>query len=219
MNLIIYNLQSQHNYYRNTQKIISQETQNKKPRPQNKGNKVYKEPALTKEDPKREGGKTTCGHFRYHKSTSNTQRPPQQHQSIHEDTIQLFQYHHECKNTKKSKKTLHVQLRFGLHKDLRDPTKLRPVAVGEGWQRAFTLTIVRQNNTLFTRFLMPYNFAIGVKGGTNFIHHTLKCEIEKYIDTHENRPPTRCLVSLDITNMFNEVLRQKAMKTISNIGW
>ena len=65
---------------------------------------------------------------------------------------------------------------------------------------------------------MPYNYAIGVKGGTNFINHTLKCEIEKYIYRPKNKsqyhPPTRCLVSLDITNMFNEVSRQKATEII-----
>ena len=66
---------------------------------------------------------------------------------------------------------------------------------------------------------MPYNFAIGVKGGTNFIYHTVTYEIEKYINRKEQEieinPPTRCLISLDISNMFNEISRQKAMEIIN----
>ena len=61
---------------------------------------------------------------------------------------------------------------------------------------------------------MPYNYAIGVKGRRNFIYNPL----EKYIYRPKNKsqyhPPTRCLVSLDITNMFNEVSRQKAAEII-----
>ena len=108
---------------------------------------------------------------------------------------------------------------FGLHKDPNDLSKLRPVAVGGGWRRALTSTIVRLNNQIFTKHLMPYNFAIGVKGGTNFIYHTVTYEIEKYINRKEHEieinPPTRCLISLDISNMFNEISRQKAMEIIN----
>ena len=70
---------------------------------------------------------------------------------------------------------------FGLHKDPEDLLKLKPVAVGGGWRRAFTSTIVRHNNPIFTKHLMHYNFAISIKGGTNIIYHTISNEIKKYI--------------------------------------
>ena len=108
---------------------------------------------------------------------------------------------------------------FGLHKDPEDLSKLRPVAVGSGWRRAFTSTLVRHNNPAFTKYLMPYNYAVGVKGGTNFIYHTIRCEIEKYVRRTPaeiaHNPPTRCVVSLDISNMFNEISREKAMDIIT----
>ena len=54
---------------------------------------------------------------------------------------------------------------FGLHKDIKDKKKLRPVAVGGAWRRAFTWYTIKCNNDLFTEYLTPFNFAIGVKGG------------------------------------------------------
>ena len=97
--------------------------------------------------------------------------------------------------------------------------KLRPVAVGGGWRRAFTSITVKHNTKLFTEFLTPYNFAIGIKGGSNFVYHTINNEIDKYItqdckDFQQN-PPTRCLISLDIRNMFNEISRERAIEIIS----
>ena len=67
-------------------------------------------------------------------------------------------------------------------------------------------------------FLAPYNFAIGVKGGTNFIYHTVSLEIDKYITRTQEElrtnPPTRCLISLDMVNFFNEISRTRTIDII-----
>ena len=78
-------------------------------------------------------------------------------------------------------KLFNASFLFGLHKDKTENLKLRPVVVGESWKRAFTSTIVRHNIKLFMKFLTPYNYAIGVKGGYNFIYHTISAEVDTYI--------------------------------------
>jgi hypothetical protein len=147
-----------------------------------------------------------------HKDTHNNKYP------YTKTVYKFFKMIYQAQIPRNIKNTLHQALSLAYTKTPSDLTKLRPVAVGGGWRRAFTSTIVRDNNHLFTKHLMPYNFAIGVKGGTNFIYHTLTNEIEHYIHRPKSNikktPPTRCLISLDITNMFNEVSRQKAMEII-----
>lgn len=63
-----------------------------------------------------------------------------------------------------SSKIYKARFLFGPHKDKIDKTKLRPVAVGGSWRRAFTSTIVRHNIQLFTDFLAPYSYVNGVRG-------------------------------------------------------
>ena len=54
---------------------------------------------------------------------------------------------------------------FRLHKDPTNPLKLLPIVVGGSLMRAFTSYIVRNNTPLLTNYLLPYNFAIGIRGG------------------------------------------------------
>ena len=91
--------------------------------------------------------------------------------------------------------------------------------MGGGLRRLMTSCIVKHNVDAFAEFLTPYNYAIGIKGGASFIHHTISLEIDKYIKreittVHQN-PPTRCAISLDICNMFNEISRDEAMNIIN----
>ena len=79
------------------------------------------------------------------------------------------------------RKLFNASFLFGLHKDPNDKNKLRPVAVGGGWRRAFTSVTVKHNTKQLTEFLAPHNYAIGVKGGSNFVYHTMSSEIDKYI--------------------------------------
>ena len=108
---------------------------------------------------------------------------------------------------------------FGLHKDKNNPLKLRPIAVGGGLRRIMTSCIVKHNVEAFAEYLTPYNYAIGIKGGASFIHHTISLEVGKYIKrnttTVHHNPPTRCAISLDISNMFNEISREEAMNIVN----
>ena len=51
------------------------------------------------------------------------------------------------------------------------------------------------------------------------MYHTISNEIDKYItrtqEETKTNPPTRCLVSLDIQNMFNEISRERALDNIN----
>ena len=62
---------------------------------------------------------------------------------------------------------------FRLHKDTDNLLKLRPIAVEGGLKRLVTLCISKYNVDAFTEFLIPYNYAIGIKGGANCIHRTI----------------------------------------------
>ena len=105
-----------------------------------------------------------------------------------------------------------------MHKDPNDTSKLRPIVVGGAWRRALTSLTVKHNTRLFTEFLAPYNFAIGVKGGETFVYNTINIEVKKYIQRSEEQlrhnPPSRCLISLDICNMFNKTSRERARDII-----
>ena len=50
------------------------------------------------------------------------------------------------------------------------------------------------------------------------MYHTISAEINKYISRttleQTTNPPTRCLISLDIRNMFNEISRERALEII-----
>ena len=100
------------------------------------------------------------------------------------------------------RKLFNASFLFGLHKDPNDKRKLRPVAVGGGWRRAFTSVKVKRNTKHFTEFLSLHNYATGVKGGSNFVYQTMSSEIDKYITRKkgetETNPRTRCLTSIDI---------------------
>ena len=68
----------------------------------------------------------------------------------------------------------------------------------------------------FAKYLLPHNYAIGVNGGIDVITHTIRLGVDKIITQKERKKelPTRALVSLDISNMFNAISRQKLREII-----
>ena len=64
---------------------------------------------------------------------------------------------------------------------VKNEDKLRPIAVGGSIRRAFTSCTVKHNIKLFLEHLLPYNYAIGFKGGADFIYNTISLEIDKYV--------------------------------------
>ena len=55
--------------------------------------------------------------------------------------------------------------------------------------------------------MLPFNLAVGIDGGMVFIVKAAQLSVEKYITNRQlnNQAPTRCLISLDLKNMFNEM--------------
>ena len=105
---------------------------------------------------------------------------------------------------------------FCLHKDENDPDKIRPIGIPTALRRIITSHTARMYRRKFARHLMPFNFAIGIENGMDFVVKASQLAIEKYITLPQlhGLAPSRCFVSLDLTNMFNSVSREKLFQII-----
>jgi hypothetical protein len=105
---------------------------------------------------------------------------------------------------------------FCLHKDEKDPSKLRPIGIPTALRRIIANHIARVFRLKFGRRLWPHNFAVGVEDGMDLIIKSSQLEMEKYITNPQKRgdAPTRCLISIDLVNMFNEISRDELFKVI-----
>jgi len=103
-----------------------------------------------------------------------------------------------------------------LQKDPKDFTKLRPLGVPSALRRITAVLILMNYRGDFAKYLLPHNYAIGVNGGIDVITHTIRLGVDKFITQKERNKelPTRALVSLDISNMFNAISRQKLREII-----
>ena len=108
-------------------------------------------------------------------------------------------------------KILRTTYMVALQKDENDLSKLRPLGVPSALRRITAVLILSQYRGRFARYLLPYNYAVGVNGGIDVITNTIRLGVEKFIQQPEmkNMLPSRALVSLDIRNMFNAISRQK----------
>ena len=70
----------------------------------------------------------------------------------------------------------------------------------------------------FATHVWPYNWAVGVRGGMDFVIKSMQLATEKYIKLPQarGRAPTRAAVFLDLKNMFNLVSRDKLLKIIQH---
>ncbi|KAL7529537.1 hypothetical protein ACHAXR_009934, partial [Thalassiosira sp. AJA248-18] len=74
----------------------------------------------------------------------------------------------------------------------------------------------------FAMTLLPFNYAVGVEGGMDFIIKSMQLSIEKFIQLPQQRQldsdqpsvPTRAAVFIDLTNMFNSVSREELLDVI-----
>ena len=107
---------------------------------------------------------------------------------------------------------------FCLHKDENDSTKLRPIGIPTAIRRIIASHIAQQWKDKFALYLLPYNFAVGVPNGMDFIIKTMQMSIERFIDQPQqnNKHPTRAAVFVDLTNMFNSVSRHELFDIIAN---
>jgi hypothetical protein len=71
---------------------------------------------------------------------------------------------------------------FCLHKDPLDPTKLQPLGIPTAIQHIIAshvaCTLCQKN----ANHLLPYNYAVGVPDGSDFVVKAMQLAIEKYID-------------------------------------
>ena len=105
-----------------------------------------------------------------------------------------------------------------LEKDPDDRLKLRPLGVPSAIRRIATAAVLSEYSSTLADNLLPFNFAIGVSGGCDFITKTMQLGVDKYITEREQKQqlPTRALVSLDLVNMFNAISREELRQIISD---
>ena len=105
---------------------------------------------------------------------------------------------------------------FCLYKDPEDLTKLRPLGIPSAMRRIIATHVTKESSIRFAQSLLPYNFAIGVNGGMNFIIKTMQLAMEKFITKpqEDDQLPTRAAFFADIKNMFNSVYREAMTESI-----
>ena len=67
---------------------------------------------------------------------------------------------------------------FCLYKDEIDPTKLRPIGVPTAIRRNITNHIARTFRRKFARHSLPYNFAVGIDNGMDFVLKASQLAVE-----------------------------------------
>ena len=105
---------------------------------------------------------------------------------------------------------------FCLHKDPSDPTKLRPLGIPTAIRRIIATHVARTLKQKFAYHLFPYNFAVGIEDGANFVVKAMQLGVEKYIDMPQQNDclPTHAAVFFDLINQFNLVSRQEFFDVI-----
>ena len=100
-----------------------------------------------------------------------------------------------------------------LRKDANDNKKLRPLGIPAAIRRITAQCVLQMYRGRFASYLLPFNVALGIRGGVDWITTTMRLGVERYIDEFERlgELPSRALISLDIKNMFNAISREKLL--------
>lgn len=119
---------------------------------------------------------------------------------------------------------------LALYKGEADKTKLCPISVGTALRQVAASHLCRLYQHRFAEHLLLHNWAIGIKGGTEFVINTTQEQVDKYVNPQDpsvydssspnflrpDMPPTRVLVSLNIKNMFNFVSRKQCREILED---
>ncbi len=133
------------------------------------------------------------------------------------DSIQhLFSLVYQGKIPDEARNFFNDTYLFCLHKDPEDLQKLRPIGIRTAVRRLIASHVARHWKDKFALHLLPYNYAVGVPNGMNFIIKTMQLSIEKFIHNNQEEQslPTRAAVFVDLTNMFNSVARDELFDII-----
>ena len=91
---------------------------------------------------------------------------------------------------------------FCLYKDPHNLTKLRPLRVPSALRRIVASHVAKTGVTRFAQHLLPFNFAVRVDGGMDFVIKTMQLSIEKFITQRQEQDPpqlpTRAALFADI---------------------
>ena len=116
---------------------------------------------------------------------------------------------------------------LALHKDLNNLEKLRPIGIGTAIRRVAAKTaLVHLTEDIKPILLKGGQYGIQIPGGVDFVAQTTAMAVRRFIDRNQNtnnnnqpieqdpNPPSRALLLLDLTNMFNNVSRTEARKIL-----
>jgi len=111
---------------------------------------------------------------------------------------------------------LREEVLMALHKDYpARPKKLRPIAIGSAFRRLLLRHMVKTSARSIAAHCLPYQFAIGTSGGTDFIIHTLMAAVQALSTPPASLSERIALLKLDFTNMFNQASRKAAREELT----
>ena len=105
---------------------------------------------------------------------------------------------------------------FCLPKDQNDKSKLCPIGIPSAIRHIIATHIAKQWRDKFALHLLPFNYAVGVPNGMNFIIKVMQLSLDKFIIQPQRNglTPSRAAVFIDLTNMFNSVSRKELFNII-----
>ena len=104
---------------------------------------------------------------------------------------------------------------FALHKDMNNLNKLRPIGIGTALRRAAaTIALSLTSNDIEPLLTQQGQYGINTSGGVDFTAHLTQQHIDRYITKDNSTPPSRALILLDLTNMFNACSRSRCREIL-----
>ena len=115
---------------------------------------------------------------------------------------------------------------LALHKDINNLERLRPIGIGTAIRRvAAKAALVHLTDDIRPLLLQGGQYGIQTPGGVDFVAQSTAMAVNEYIERqtnsentnnadNNNNTPSRALVMLDLTNMFNNVSRTEARKIL-----
>jgi hypothetical protein len=106
---------------------------------------------------------------------------------------------------------------MALHKDVdKQPNKLRPIGIGSSFRWLMSRHIAKVHADCFTTYFVPFQYAIGVSGGLDFVMQSLLHASQfLYNDSTSSCTDLCALVRLDFTNMFNSISRKTVREELT----
>lgn len=118
---------------------------------------------------------------------------------------------------------------LALYKDPKDETKLCPLGIGTALRQIIAAHLCSVYQHRSAAHLLPYNWAIGVMGGTDFVINAMQVQVDQFVNPQDaaaydasnaelfldpRRLLTRALVALNIKNMFNSVSQKRCREVL-----